>query len=57
MKGKPIFNEGCLQRMASKPQFMIRGKVSLSKSGKGGKSSKNIEGEDRNIGLEVQHCL
>ena len=42
MKGKPIFNEGCLQRMGSKGQFMIRGKMSLSKSGKGNKSLKNI---------------
>ena len=43
--------------MASKPQFMIRNKISLSKSGKGSKSSKNIELEDKNIGVEVQNCL
>ena len=43
MKAKPIFNEGCLQRMGSKGHFMIRNKMSLSKSGgKGNKSLKFI---------------
>ena len=48
MKGKPIFNEGCLQKIATKGTFMIRNKMSLSKSGsKINRSYKIIENDDK----------
>ena len=43
MKSRPIFNEGCLQRMGSKGTFMIRGKNSVSKGSKLQLNSKNSE--------------